>query len=116
MYVLMYVCLYVNSLALLCCTYIRMCTYMWLVILVLNNQLWNPCAEFHPKMLGLTGTPEQIKEVAKAYRVYYSVGPADEEDDYLVSVNVSYLSRVQCVCILYTLELHYLLYRCDQFN
>lgn len=41
-------------------------------------------AEFHPKLLGLTGSPEKIKEVAKAYRVYYSVGPADEEDDYLV--------------------------------
>ena len=71
--------------------YIHTYVYMRLVILVLKNQLWNPCAEFHPKMLGLTGTPEQIKEVAKAYRVYYSVGPADEEDDYLVCVDVSCL-------------------------
>ncbi len=26
---------------------------------------------FHPRLVGLTGTPEQIAEVARAYRVYY---------------------------------------------
>ena len=26
---------------------------------------------FHPSMMGLTGTPEQIDTIAKAYRVYY---------------------------------------------
>lgn len=27
---------------------------------------------FHPRMVGLTGTPEEIKEAAGAYRVYYA--------------------------------------------
>ncbi len=29
-------------------------------------------AQFHPRMVGLTGDPERIAEVAKAYRVYYA--------------------------------------------
>lgn len=39
---------------------------------------------FHPRMIGLTGSPEQVREASRAYRTYYSV--RDEEDDefYLV--------------------------------
>jgi len=32
-------------------------------------------AHFHPSIVGLTGTAEQIKQVAKAYRVYYAKVP-----------------------------------------
>ncbi len=32
-------------------------------------------AAFHPRLVGLTGTPEQVAEVAKAYKVYYKKAP-----------------------------------------
>lgn len=43
-------------------------------------------ADFHPRLLGLTGSSEELHQVAKAYRVYYSVGPSDDDNDYLVSI------------------------------
>jgi len=36
---------------------------------------------FHPRILGLSGTPEQTAAVAKAYRVYYAKAPGSADDD-----------------------------------
>jgi len=37
----------------------------------------------HPKMIGLTGTPEQVKAASQAYKTYYKKQPGDP-DYYLV--------------------------------
>jgi protein SCO1 len=38
----------------------------------------------HPRMLGLTGTPEQTDAVARAYRVYYRINRDGDDPYYLV--------------------------------
>ncbi|NXV82607.1 SCO2 protein, partial [Atlantisia rogersi] len=44
--------------------------------------------DFHPRLLGLTGSPEEVKKVGAAYRVYASAGPKDEEGGYAVDHTV----------------------------
>lgn len=41
-------------------------------------------AAFHPRLIGLTGTPEQIQDVAKKYGIYYSKEGDEGAKDYLV--------------------------------
>lgn len=41
-------------------------------------------ANFHPRLIGLTGTPDQIKSVAKAYKVYYAKSKRPGEGEYLM--------------------------------
>jgi protein SCO1/2 len=36
-----------------------------------SEKLKEYVAHFHPRLVGLTGTPEQIQDVARAYRAYY---------------------------------------------
>jgi len=46
------------------------------------------CKEFHPRIQGLTGTPEQIKKVSRAYRVYFNQGVTNSEKDYLIDHSI----------------------------
>lgn len=39
-------------------------------------------AQFHPRLIGLTGTPAQIAAVAKTFRVYYRKVPGGSADAY----------------------------------
>jgi protein SCO1/2 len=41
-------------------------------------------ARFHPRMVGLTGTPEQVAAAARAYRVFYAKVQRPEMTQYLV--------------------------------
>ena len=46
-------------------------------------------SEFHPRLVGLTGSYQDTKSVCKAYRVYFSTPPtAKADDDYLVDHSI----------------------------
>ena len=47
------------------------------------------CLEFHPKLIGLTGTAQEILDFSKLYRVYCSQNIATEgSEDYLVDHSI----------------------------
>jgi protein SCO1/2 len=53
-----------------------------LILLLVLSCRW---LEFHPRMIGLTGPFEAVKQACKAYRVYFSTPPdAKPTEDYLV--------------------------------
>ncbi len=41
-------------------------------------------ALFHPALIGLTGSPEEVDAIAKVYRVYYRKAESEDLADYLV--------------------------------
>lgn len=41
-------------------------------------------SSFHPRLIGLTGTPEQIRAVARAYKVYYAKYTPPDGGVYLI--------------------------------
>jgi protein SCO1/2 len=51
---------------------------------------------FHPSYLGLTGSEEEIRRVAKAYRVYYAKANSSGANDYLMDhTSIIYLMDKQ---------------------
>lgn len=46
------------------------------------EQLADFTSYLHPRMLGLTGTPEQVQAASKAYRTYYKKQTEEGEEDY----------------------------------
>lgn len=39
---------------------------------------------FHPAMVGITGTPEEIRQIAQRYKVFYAKQPPDKDGRYSV--------------------------------
>ena len=46
---------------------------------------------FHPRLIGLTGTPQQIADAAKAYAIYYAKVPADNGEYTMDHMRVIFL-------------------------
>ena len=42
-------------------------------------------AAFHPRLIGLTGTPEQVEKAADAYKIFYQKYESEGASDYLVN-------------------------------
>jgi cytochrome oxidase Cu insertion factor (SCO1/SenC/PrrC family) len=64
--------------------------------------------EFHPRMIGLRGSLEEIKKVAKLFRVYF-MKTNDSKTDYLVDhsiIMVCSSSTVLCCVLLLNVFLH----------
>jgi protein SCO1/2 len=48
------------------------------------EQMKSYVSNFHPRMVGLTGTPEQVAAMAKAFRVFYAKVQRPEMSEYLM--------------------------------
>ncbi|CDJ39872.1 SCO1/SenC domain-containing protein, putative [Eimeria tenella] len=46
------------------------------------------CKEFHPRLVGLTGTPGQIKDVTRKFRVYFNETARTGDEEYLVDHSI----------------------------
>jgi hypothetical protein len=67
----------------------KVCHYLY--VCILKCKAYVTTLEFHPKFLGLTGTYQQIKRIAKTYRLYFSAPPLaldDDAADYLVDHSI----------------------------
>ncbi|XP_026190025.1 protein SCO1 homolog, mitochondrial [Cyclospora cayetanensis] len=51
-------------------------------------QVADYCKEFHPRLIGLTGTPGQIKDVTRKFRVYFNETARTGDDEYLVDHSI----------------------------
>nr|BAN65961.1 SCO1/SenC family protein [Babesia bovis] len=43
---------------------------------------------YHPRLVALTGTDDQIKDVSKKFRVYYNQGITATDQDYLIDHSI----------------------------
>ena len=48
------------------------------------EQMKSYVGNFHPRLVGLTGSKEDVQAAAKAYRVYYARAKSDSATDYLM--------------------------------
>eukprot|EP00249_Psilotum_nudum_P013544 c24390_g1_i1 orf=226-1335(+) len=55
------------------------------------EQIHEYVKEFHPRLVGLTGTANDIKEVARGYRVYYMKAEEDKSDYLVDHSTITYL-------------------------
>lgn len=54
-----------------------------------NNAIKDYLSDFHPRMVGLTGTYDEVKATCKAYRVYFSTPPdVQPGEDYIVDHSI----------------------------
>lgn len=60
-------------------------------------------AEFHQDIIGLTGTYQQVKNVCKAYRVYFSTPEnVTPDEDYLVDHSIYFYLMGKCGIVLFS--------------